>query len=636
MKSLIPQPPRIGPVDGRFAVGHNGSWTPRVPKHPQNAEESEGTSTAGRGRVALVVADESATPALLSELDGTSLRAHAIHEVAHLAEAARTLRPAFVLVHGAVAERDITQLADAFAACPFALRVLLLPETTGRWMGLADRSGADAVLPLPLQRAAVVRLVSDPIPHAVDGRADTVELPELVDHSERMRDVWRLVALASRSDASVIVSGETGVGKEIVARALHRFSQRRHGPFVAVNCAALPETLLESELFGHEKGAFTGATGQRKGRFELADGGTLFLDEVGDLPLSLQVKLLRVLQERRFERLGGARTISVNVRVISATHRDLEDEVRRGRFRADLYYRIRVLAIRVPPLQLRKEDVLPLWDHFLAQGAAQEGRSPPSTTMAARRRLLRHQWPGNVRELQNAAQHALMLVGAGSILPADLPELHAEPEPSDGAGSLVGMTLRQIERTAILDTYAALGTVKGAAEALGVSERKLHYRLKQYREDGSTSARLRNVARRSADDEEEGDAPARGPQILLAEDDDELRWGLHDFLKCAGYTVVAVRDGRALLEYLGAAMLLDQRDAPPDAIITDIRMPVLTGLQLLQKVRDRGWETPVVVISAFGDEELRRRATSLGATAFLDKPIDTDALLRVLRQVVTH
>jgi two-component system response regulator (stage 0 sporulation protein F) len=254
--------------------------------------------------------------------------------------------------------------------------------------------------------------------------------------------------------------------------------------------------------------------------------------------------------------------------------------------------------------------------------------------MAARRRLLRHRWPGNVRELQNAAQHALMLVGSGSILPADLPELHAEPQSSEGGGSLVGMTLRQIERTAILETYAALGTVKGAAEALGVSERKLHYRLKQYREDGSPTARLTsNMSRRGEEDEP---PPKALPQILLAEDDDELRWGLHDFLRCAGYSVVAVRDGRALLEHLGAAMLLDQRDAPPDAIITDIRMPVITGLQLLQKVRDRGWQTPVVVISAFGDEELRRRATSLGATAFLDKPIDTDALLRVLRAVVTH
>ena len=611
-----------------------------MPRHPQNSEENDAPDETApareRGRVALVVADDAAASEILAELEGT-LRAHAIHEVGHVTEAARTLKPGYVFVHGAIAERDMPVLTSTFAACPFALRVLLLPETTGQWMGVAHRCGADAVLPLPVQRAAVVRLIGDPVMRAPDGRADTVDLPQLVDHSERMRDVWRLVALASRSDASVIVSGETGVGKEIVARALHRFSPRRHGPFVAVNCAALPETLLESELFGHEKGAFTGPAGQRKGRFELADGGTLFLDEVGDLPLSLQVKLLRVLQERRFERLGGARTISVNVRVISATHRDLEDEVRRGRFRADLYYRIRVLAIRVPPLQLRKEDVLPLWDHFITQGATREGRAAPTTTMAARRRLLRHQWPGNVRELQNAAQHALMLVGSGSILPADLPELHAEPESSEGGGSLVGMTLRQIERTAILETYAALGTVKGAAEALGVSERKLHYRLKQYREDGSPTARLTSNMRRGTDEDAEDEPPPKAlPQILLAEDDDELRWGLHDFLRCAGYSVVAVRDGRALLEHLGAAMLLDQRDAPPDAIITDIRMPVITGLQLLQKVRDRGWETPVVVISAFGDEELRRRATSLGATAFLDKPIDTDALLRVLRSVVSH
>ncbi|MCB9717134.1 MAG: sigma 54-interacting transcriptional regulator [Myxococcales bacterium] len=568
------------------------------------------------------------------ELEDAGLRPHFVHDEEEAVMVARASSPELVLVDGSLTRGGSESLQQIFAAAPGALRVVLLPATTGAWVSTAHRSGADAILPLPLQRASVGKLLVDLGERRAETSSEWVELPELVDRSDRMRDVWRLVALASRGDASVLVSGETGAGKEAVARALHRFSPRRHGPFVAINCAALPETLLESELFGHEKGAFTGAAGQHKGRFELADGGTLFLDEIGDLPLSLQVKLLRILQEQRFERLGGSKTISVDVRIVSATHRDLEEEVRRGRFRADLYYRIRVLLIRVAPLHLRKEDILPLWDHFLSEGAEREGRPPPETSMAARRRLLRHRWPGNVRELHNASAHALMLAGSRTIQPADLPETLLEHHAGDSGASLVGMTLKDIERAAILETYAALGTVKAAADALGVSPRKIHYRLKEYREDGVPEARLRGPEHR----EPAGDGPEpeldSPPRILLAEDDDELRWSLHDFLRCSGYQVVAVRDGHALLEHLGAAVFLEQRDSPPDAIITDMRMPFMTGLQILQKVREREWSTPVVMISAFGDRELRRRATELGAVAFLDKPIDTDALLRVLHEVV--
>jgi len=588
----------------------------------------------------LVLADEATARSLERELEGLPIQLRVVDCTREPLDGADVPRPRLVLLDGASVGEDPARLSAIFAAFPSALRVLLLPVANGRWVSLAHQCDADAILPRPLQPAAVARLLGSR-EHATRARTEPVDLPALVDRSDRMRDVWRMVALASCSDASVVVSGETGVGKEIVARALHRFSPRRHGPFIAINCAALPETLLESELFGHERGAFTGATSQRKGRFELADGGTLFLDEIGELPLSLQAKLLRVLQERRFERVGGTQSISVDVRVVSATHRDLEDEVLRGRFRADLFYRIRVLSIRMAPLQLRKEDILPLWDHFLLTGASREGRTPPRTSMAVRRRLLRHRWPGNVRELQNAAQHALMLAGSRAVQPADLPELQREQEEPDTAGALVGLTLREIERTAILHTHAALGTIKATAEALGVSERKLHYRLKQYRSDraAATGAPLATHADRDHDHERpvEGDVPAQGPvQILLAEDDDELRWSLCDFLEHAGYRVVGVRDGRALLEHLGARVLFERRDAPPDAIITDIRMPFLTGLELLQKVRERGWATPVVLMSAFGDKELRRRATSLGAAAFFDKPIDPDALLQVLRTAVGH
>jgi len=538
-----------------------------------------------------------------------------------------------LVVYTSLSETESTDIFRAIRQRRHVTCAVIVPATTGVWMTAAHRSDADAVLCAPLDPAAVGRLIgSTPKPAGPGPTPVFIDLPELIDTGEEMRAVWRLVAVAAHSDSSVIVTGETGVGKEVVAQALHRFSPRRSGPFVAVNCAAIPETLLESELFGHEKGSFTGATSQRKGRFELANGGTLFLDEVGDLPFNLQVKLLRVLQEREFERVGGSSTISVDVRVISATHRNLEEEVRRGRFRADLYYRINVLSIHVPPLRSRRRDILPMFEHFIGKAAARERRTPPIASAAAQRRLLRHPWPGNVRELQNVAQHTLMMTAGTVILPADLPvRVSAPDQPDVPEASFVGKTLREIECEAILGTYEALGTIRGAAEVLGVSERKIHYRLKEYRQEG-------RIPSRTGPQVQGADAPdlimAAGPRVLLAEDDDELRWALAEFLEGSGYRVYAVRDGRALLEHLGAAMLFEKRDAPPDVIIADIRMPCLSGMQLLENVKGCGWATPVVVMSAFGDDDARKRAASLGAAAFLDKPIDTDHLQRILREVV--
>ncbi len=283
----------------------------------------------------------------------------------------------------------------------------------------------------------------------------------------------RKVAL---TDASVLLTGESGTGKEVAARSIHEGSPRRDGPFVAVNCAAITESLLESEIFGHEKGAFTGATDAHRGRFELADGGTLFLDEISELAQGLQAKLLRVLEERSFERVGGSRTIAVDVRIISATNRDLAAEIAAGRFRVDLYHRLAVFPIRLPPLRERRLDILPLADHLLARIAQDLGRRGLSMTEKARAALLARDWPGNVRELRNVLERAAILA-EGSELDASLIAL-PEPPPDTAAG---GGTLRDIERTAIERALAATGGHrKQAAERLGIGLRTLYDKIKEF------------------------------------------------------------------------------------------------------------------------------------------------------------
>jgi DNA-binding NtrC family response regulator len=244
---------------------------------------------------------------------------------------------------------------------------------------------------------------------------------DVLAKSPKMHDIFELVSNVAESDSTVLILGETGTGKEMVAGAIHQASSdRRPGPFVPVNCAALPETLLESELFGHEKGAFTGAAGQRKGRFEQAHRGTLFLDEVGDIPLAMQVKLLRVLQDRRFERLGGGDPIEVDVRVIAATHQQLDKLVREGRFREDLYYRLNVIRVEVPPLRERPEDVPVLVGHF-CQKFCRPGKPPCEVSPEAMEVLVRYPWPGNVRQLENAVERACVTARDGVIRPHNLP-----------------------------------------------------------------------------------------------------------------------------------------------------------------------------------------------------------------------
>jgi len=302
--------------------------------------------------------------------------------------------------------------------------------------------------------------------------------PPLVATDPLMLAVAEQIRKVAATNATVLLLGESGTGKEVAARAVHAESPRSAGPFVAVSCAAITETLLESEIFGHEKGAFTGATEARRGRFELADGGTLFLDEVGELAPGLQSKLLRVLEERKFERVGGSRTISVDVRLVAATNRDLAAEMQAGRFRADLYHRLAVFPIRLPPLRERRKDIIPLAEHLLVRIGEDLGRRGLSLSAAARAALLARDWPGNVRELRNVLERAAILTD-GKQLEAEYLGAFTAAAPIAAAGP--AGTLRDSERATIAAALAATGGHrKQAAERLGIGERTLYDKIKEY------------------------------------------------------------------------------------------------------------------------------------------------------------
>ncbi|MFA6822485.1 MAG: sigma-54 dependent transcriptional regulator [Geobacter sp.] len=310
---------------------------------------------------------------------------------------------------------------------------------------------------------------------------ETAGLPpdEVLFAGQAMGTVQRMLREVATTQATVMLSGESGTGKELAARYIHCASQRGEGPFVALNCAAIPENLLESELFGHEKGAFTGAVQTRMGRFELASGGTLFLDEIGELPLTLQAKLLRVLQERSFVRVGGQREIRVDLRIIAATNRDLLQEVRERRFREDLYYRLNVFPIALPALRDRRDALRALSEFLVERIAHQIGCAVPTLDSELLETLSSYGWPGNIRELQNVLERAVIL-GRGTITVQDLPEQLRFPQRAAEIETLDG-SLRDIERSAILDALAGCGNNRRlAAEKLGISKRTLQYRLKEY------------------------------------------------------------------------------------------------------------------------------------------------------------
>ena len=309
---------------------------------------------------------------------------------------------------------------------------------------------------------------------------DRFKTENFVYQSERMNEVASLIVRIAGTDSTCIIGGESGVGKEVVVDLIHSLSERKDYPLVKVNCAAIPETLLESELFGYEKGAFTGAYQRKIGKFELANKGTIFLDEIGDIPLVLQSKLLRVLQERQIERLGGLHPINVDVRIIAATNKVLEEEVRKGTFREDLYYRLNVVNIPVPPLRERKEDIPLLINHFIKKFNTRHKKQVKGVTREAHDILMKYDYPGNVRELENMLERAIVLTRGEYASKADLPIFSGETM------SMLEKNMRQtvetVERTMIFDALAGAGWVQTkAAEALGLSERMLRYKIKKYR-----------------------------------------------------------------------------------------------------------------------------------------------------------
>ncbi|MGZ3420716.1 MAG: sigma-54-dependent transcriptional regulator, partial [Polyangiales bacterium] len=352
----------------------------------------------------------------------------------------------------------------------------------------AMKEGAFDFVEKPLKRASIVKSVRLAASHqklvaenkALKKKIEILTSREIVGTSPALRKVLEVVTQAAPSMATVLVLGESGTGKELLARYLHERSARASRPFIAVNCAAIPESILEAELFGHEKGSFTGAVARREGRFAKAAGGTLFLDEIGELSPQVQVKLLRVLQEGEYEPIGGD-TQRADVRIVAATNRDLKREVAEGRFREDLYYRLNVIAVTAPPLRARREDIPLLVDHFLGSYAAKNGKTRLTASKPALQRLIDYPWPGNVRELENVIERAVVLCRGDQLGLEDLPEHIAQGEAAGVAGQItfaVGTPLEQLELQAIRETLRQVRGDKAlAAQLLGISVRTIYRKL---------------------------------------------------------------------------------------------------------------------------------------------------------------
>lgn len=366
---------------------------------------------------------------------------------------------------------------------PETIVILMTAHASAETAVEAMKSGAADYLIKPFSLDELVMLVkrqlharklADKV-EALTGDLDRFVSSEFVGTSSALQEVLDMVQRVAKTDASVMITGESGSGKELVARAVHAESPRVDGPFVAINCAALPETLLESELFGHEKGAFTGASSRKRGRFEVADGGTIFLDEVGEIPLSVQVKLLRALEDKTFNRVGGTAQLKVDARVVAATNRDLLVEMREGRFREDLFFRLNVFPIKVPALRDRPEDILVLADHFLKQFNA-------DATMSAQAKdeLQAYRWPGNVRELKNVLERATILTDSGTIEPGHLHLLPGEnvkvSRPVESKEGIAAVERQMIERA--LDE--SRGNKTEAARKLQITRRMLYSRMKKH------------------------------------------------------------------------------------------------------------------------------------------------------------
>ncbi len=384
---------------------------------------------------------------------------------------------------------------------PQTMVILMTAYGTVKNAVRAMKSGAEDYLSKPLdveelevvlERALEKKHLLEETRQLRERVADKYRFENILGESKDMLRAFKAVRQVAPSSASVLLLGESGTGKELFAQALHQSGPRRSRPFIKVACASLPETLLESELFGHEKGSFTGAITTRAGRFEAADGGTLFLDEIGDISLTVQVKLLRFLEEREFERVGGNKTFKVDVRIVSATHRDLARKIADGTFREDLFYRLNVVEISIPPLRERAMDIPVLAQHFLSKFSAQNGKEVRSLSDEAMALLLRQPWPGNVRQMENAIERAVVLAEESVLTPVHFPTLVgrlevAEAPEAKGGIAIPGSSLAAIEQEAILRTIESVGgSTSRAARILEISPRKIQYKLKDYQADAGT------------------------------------------------------------------------------------------------------------------------------------------------------
>ena len=452
---------------------------------------SQGTSSAPaeEGITVLVVDDERGNVESLEKIFAReAMRVLTAFDAKQALEVVRTHRVHVIVTDlmmpgttGLELLRAVKQLA------PDVEVVLMTAYGTVETAVSAMREGAYDFVEKPLKRMSIVKSVRKAAERqrlvaenkSLKDELKALTTREIIGSSPAWRRVIDVATQAAPSLATVLVLGESGTGKELLARYIHDRSQRIKGPFVAVNCAAIPETILESELFGHERGAFTGAVTKKEGRFARASGGTLFLDEIGELSLAVQVKLLRVLQEGEYEPVGG-HTTKADVRVVAATNRDLLAEVHAGRFREDLYYRLNVIQVTAPPLRSRREDIPLLVDHFLGIYAKKNGKARMTPTRGAMERFLDYSWPGNVRELENVIERAVVLSRGDTLTEQDLPDAIAKASP-EARGSLtfeIGTTLDDIELRVIKETLRHTKGDKGlAAQLLGISQRTIYRKL---------------------------------------------------------------------------------------------------------------------------------------------------------------
>lgn len=377
--------------------------------------------------------------------------------------------------------------------------IRLYPETTViimtgyQDMGTAIKAmqgGAFDYISKPVDTSQLINLIERALEAKKTETTSALQSPwqgtkEIVGKSKVMEEIYKLIGLASQNKTTVFIQGETGTGKELIARAIHQYSPQKGKPFIAVNCSALTETLLESELFGHEKGAFTGATQRHRGKFEMADGGTIFLDEIGDIPQNVQVKLLRVLQEREFERVGGEETVKVDVRVVTATNRDIPKLVAEGRFREDLYYRLKVITILMPPLRERREDIPLLVDYFIGKTNAEFHKDVKGVAPDVMNAFLRHHWKGNIRELENVVSRGVLMTRGNVILKEHIPELDPVPDKIVTRNNDYAIRpLDDVEKDAIERALQFTNWNKSkACEVLKIPRPRLDRKIKKYNLD---------------------------------------------------------------------------------------------------------------------------------------------------------